>query len=218
VNPSLLILEDEPLAQEIYKDALSSDFSLRFVETLKDLTDEMEDDSKDHPDILVCDVFVEDGNFVNFLETKKDQFPVERTFVISGVPERDLIERCLSLGVYDYLSKPISWDLFRVKCSRMLDNNGLATMQLLPVKMSVVHEGSESDELTANEWKILNHLLLQTGYRCSRDSLSMAIWNEPPKGKKLDFHMVNLRKKLQPLDLTIEACELGFVRLFSNGR
>ena len=55
MSRSLLILEDEPLAREIYKDALGDDFDLSFVETLKDLDLELNKKEQADPDILILD-------------------------------------------------------------------------------------------------------------------------------------------------------------------
>lgn len=98
-NPSVLIVEDDPIASSVLSDYLSDSFKLRSVSRGEDVIQYYSKDT----DIVILDRKLEDTNGGRVAMRIKQKDPQALILVVSGVdPENDILD----LPIDDYLKKP----------------------------------------------------------------------------------------------------------------
>ncbi len=161
----------------------------------------------EHPDLLVLDVMLPKMNGYEVLKELRSRGNRTPVLMLSAKGlERDKILG-LDLGADDYVAKPFGLAelLARVKAVlRRRFPEGGQVVQCGEVSVDLgakraTRGGSEVD-LTAQEFRLLAHLLAQPGRVFSRDELLSGAWGFDYQGtaRTVDTFMRQLRQKLEP--------------------
>lgn len=212
-NKLLWILEDDDDACFVYREALSPKYDLQAFKSLEELkTHAMQ--AGPGPDLLIADLSLPDGNFLNYLKSTPQVKARAPFMVVSGLDEIDLLRGCFEEGAIDYISKPFNQKELLVKLERFFarqtngggfsENTQIEGVEIDPIKVSVTRAGHGQVTLTAKELQIFAILKRDSGRYVARNSLIKEIWGDTQvSAKTLDVHLFNLRKKISELGLEI---------------
>lgn len=119
--PRLLIVEDEPLLAEMYRDSFK-EAGFRVV-SVPDIESALKEIEVRSPDLIVLDILLLDENGLSLMEKIKEQKKNIPFFVLSNYDDHETIEKAFKLGAKDYLLKTdfTSLELIR-KIKRYLEN------------------------------------------------------------------------------------------------
>lgn len=104
----ILIAEDEPAAGRYLKslvEQLGAEFTAAVVQNGGEALDQIR---RDPPDLVLTDVQMPVLDGIGLLEVLRREFPAVATVIVSGYQEFEYARKALSLGVADYLLKPVS--------------------------------------------------------------------------------------------------------------
>ncbi|MBC8012450.1 MAG: two-component system response regulator CreB [Burkholderiales bacterium] len=229
MNPSILIIEDEPAIADTLLYALATEgFSPRWCGTAREGLEAL------HAQpfaLLVLDVGLPDANGFELckqLRASGHELPI--IFLTSRASEIDRIVG-LEIGGDDYLTKPFSPRELtaRVKVilrrirpnsvgefvSNLVTNPAAASAPTTPppaasastpfvldeARCRITYRGHALD-LTRIEFRLLKTFLAQPGRVFTRDQLLAAAWDEPEASldRTVDAHVKTLRAKLRAVD------------------
>ncbi len=200
----VFILEDDKSWQFVYQETLGMRFGIKIFSTLEELEKALEAQTK--PFILLADLKLQDRSFLSYLREHPDLPKLAKILVISSTDEVDILEECYSLGVSDYLTKPINTHELVVKTKRLFD---LATYKnslgLQIDRMSNRITYHETDvQLTPREFQILNYLIERGDAGVQKEELLQSIWkNTNVTSNTVEVHICNIRKKLDAIGFEI---------------
>ncbi len=110
-KPRILIVDDEEQARENLKNFLSPMYECD-IEEAHDGESAIEMVKKMQPDIILLDVRMPGVDGIRAIEEIKQISPDSRIIVISGHGTPDVVSKAMALGAFDYLVKPIDFELF----------------------------------------------------------------------------------------------------------
>lgn len=131
------------------------------------------------------------------------------TVVVSSARDEAFIRSCFERGGLDFFSYPFNRNEFIVKIDRyvevMRQRRAVEALRLDPLTMTVVHAKGCTESLTSKEFQILT-LFREQRFHVSRDDLAVKVWGgrEGVNTKTIDIHLLNLRRKLAPIGLSIQ--------------
>jgi DNA-binding response OmpR family regulator len=159
------------------------------------------------PDLIILDVMMPQLNGYEVLEELKSRGSRLPVIVLSARGmERDKVTG-LDLGADDYLVKPFSLQelLARIRSvlrRRERDEPSSLTFAdtVIDMKKKTVLRAGQPVELTAQEFKLLAHLVSNPGRTLSRDELLSAAWGYGYEGtaRTVDNFVSQLRSKFEP--------------------
>jgi DNA-binding response OmpR family regulator len=203
-------LEDSFESRQVFEEILELRFAIQSFENLCSFEAHWQS-SVEKPDLVIADLRLPDGNFLNFIRNqtaKKRVFPA--FIVISSVDDVDIIRASFDHGALDYLVKPIKKTELLVKIERLLktdlppEHDSEEKIEIDPIRMIVKKSEGPQIKLTAKELKIFTLIYESEGNRTSRAYLFEKVWGEIPNSEKtLDVHLSNLRQKIIELGLEI---------------
>lgn len=202
---TVYILEDDQNWQIVYKEALGYKFDLRLFYNIHDLTEALTSNSE--PFVLVADLTLENESFLCYLRAHPQLPKIAKIIVVSANDRPDILEECFSLGVFDYLTKPINTQELTVKIKRLVETSeakrtfmGLSIDRL---SNRVFYNDSEL-QLTPREFQIVNYLLDRGESGIPKQELQQCIWkNTNVTSNTIEVHVCNLRKKLGTIGFDI---------------
>jgi DNA-binding response OmpR family regulator len=156
-------------------------------------------------DVISLDVMIPRGDgFAVCRELRRRRVPTP----VLMLTARDAVEdrvRGLESGADDYLAKPFAFVEFvarlRALARRHLPARA-AVLEAGPIRLDtsahVAHAGGSALELTAKEFAILEHFLLNQGLLLSREQVLEAVWGYDAGGDSnlVDVYVARLRRKL----------------------
>src|SRR5690606_4404143 len=124
--------------------------------------------------------------------------------MLTAHQEQTDVVKGLSLGADDYLAKPFEGQelLARVKArlrNRGVDGKSLQVADLvLNTETMQVHRGEREIQLTPQEFRLLEYLMLNANRVLSRDMILSRIWQTTPdiETRVVDVYIGYLRKKI----------------------
>ncbi len=133
-------------------------------------------------------------------------------FIISGQSPDSALQKCLSAGADDFLSKPYNPDhlLLKVlnaqtKLRFMIGSMMEFGVKLVPEAKLVSRDGIKV-KLTNREYSIMETLLSLPEEILSREKLIKEMADDEITARTIDVHVSSLRKKIVKLELEIETC------------
>jgi DNA-binding response OmpR family regulator len=220
------ILEDDAEALLVYQEILSFRYHLRFFETLRKLEDALSTLNKnpkelDGPSLLVADLWLPDGNFLDFLGDEKVTTLLSSPFfVVSSCDDIDVLRACFEEGALDYLTKPFTRTELIVKIERIFRKNVSQKIQdkqepkaldpqdhviFSPEQFSLKRGDDIVTQLTPKELQIFSILHRARGNKVSRSEIQEQVWNTiSVTPKAFDVHLFNLRKKLSRVNMQVQ--------------
>ena len=153
-NPTILIVEDEP----VFRDSLS-DYLGRFSEniiTAESSYEAMEKvDAIESLDIKILDIDLPGEKGVDLLPKLNEKFPDSQTIMVTAYDDFDYVTKSFDNNVFDYILKPIDLQILVNKISRAIQIKGLKKL-MATLSVSVFESMCKQERLS-----IMNELVRQ---------------------------------------------------------
>jgi two-component system, OmpR family, response regulator len=174
-------------------------------------------------DAIVLDLALPDRNGLTVLQALRKEGRSTPVIILTGANDSASTVRALDAGADDYVTKPIVVEEFRARMRALVRRGGARrTEQLTAGNLTLNRLTREAlvngapCELTAKEFQLLEHFLLNHGQVVTRPQLLESVWDMhfDPGSNVVDVHVTRLRKKLEKAgaDLKITARRgMGFV-------
>ena len=201
----ILIADDEPDILEILKYNLVKEGYE--VTTAKDGDEAIAKANTVQPDLVILDIMMPRKNGVEVCEILRAQPKFKDTLILflTALSDEATQIKGLTTGADDYVSKPISQQVFVSKVnalfrrlgkkeSKVMDHNGLI---IDPEKYLVTYEGKEH-MLAKKEFELLHLLASKPGRVFLRNEILSQVWgNDVIVGDRtIDVHIRKIRQKL----------------------
>lgn len=201
LNRLVWILEDDPGMRAVISQSLASEYRVQEFSSIEAFEEALK--NSERPDLLLADLRLGEGSFLNFLQRREaplsKEFPF---FVITGSDDRISFEQCMAMGASDFLTKPFGKAALAGKVGLLLGQN--APFGLDPATFVATHHGRRSKTLTSKEFQILSTLRSAPGMAMTRQEIQDSVWSELHVGNKtFDVHLYNLRRKISGIGITI---------------
>ena len=174
-------------------------------------------------DAIVLDLALPDRNGLTVLQALRKEGKTTPVLVLTGTKESATTVRALDTGADDYLTKPIVIEEFRARMRALVRRGGAKRTEQIAcgnvvvnrLTREVVVDGKPCN-LTANEYQLVEHFMLNRGVVVSRAELLEKVWDMhfDPGSNVVDVHVTRLRKKLDgaKADVKITAKRgMGFI-------
>ncbi len=202
---TLWILEDDEALQELYRDILATEGELRFFFAQKDLFEAWEESPLEkRPDLVLADLSVRDGSFVDYLKKARDEGGVPFQYlIVTGFDDLEALKLSFDTGAHDYITKPFGKNELLMKVRKIL-TEVTPDVRLDATSFRLIRGSRQSEPLTSREFQIITLFKQAPERTLPKEDLYRKIWNETQViNKTLDVHIFNLRKKIQPLGVEI---------------
>lgn len=205
----LWIIEDMEDLQPIYKNILQSNqFNITFFKSF-DLFSKAYQDIKNHPDLIIADIMLEDGHFFKLLNEADISLNIPY-MVISSCDDMETFRNAFQAGAIDYILKPFNQNEIRAKVERHLlqieerNHETSKSLEALNLDLSL---------FTNKECKIIESFNVREDKTLHRSEIVKIIWkNIAIHPNTLDVHIYNLRKKLKEYNYGIKAIGNGLFK------
>ena len=174
-------------------------------------------------DAIVLDLTLPDRNGLTVLQALRKEGRNTPVLILTGSNDSASTVRALDTGADDYVTKPIVVDEFRARMRALVRRGGATrtenltagNLSLNRLTRRVLVNGAEC-ELTAKEFQLLEHFLLNNGQVVSRPQLLEGVWDMhfDPGSNVVDVHVTRLRKKLEKAGANLKITArrgMGFV-------
>jgi len=174
-------------------------------------------------DAIVLDLALPDRHGLSILQALRKQGRTTPVIVLTGSSDSASTVRALDTGADDYVTKPLVIEEFRARMCALVRRGGATRTEQLAggnvvlnrLTRQVYVNGAEC-QLTAKEFQLLEHFLLNRDQVVSRAQLLEKVWDMhfDPGSNVVDVHVTRLRKKLEKsgADVKIAARRgMGFV-------
>lgn len=157
-------------------------------------------------DLLLLDVNLPDGCGLDFCEEISDKMDFPVVFLTANDTEEDMIKGFES-GCDDYISKPFSIDILKLKINAILKRKGGETKNIFKYKdlkidfdSRKVYKKEEEIYLTVTEYKLLELLSKNKGRAMTKEIILDKLWDN--NGNYVDENTLSvnirrLRKKIE---------------------
>jgi two-component system, OmpR family, alkaline phosphatase synthesis response regulator PhoP len=201
----VLIADDEPDILEILKYNLEKEGYQ--VSTAKDGNEALDKAKQYQPDLIVLDMMMPKKNGLEVLELLRLQPTFKDTLImfLTALNDETTQLRGFSTGADDYVSKPVSTNVFVSKVNALFrrvkkpENNKLINEELIidPERFVVEYKGQQII-LAKKEFELLYLLAKKPGRVFLRNEILSEIWgNDVIVGDRtIDVHIRKIRQKL----------------------
>jgi two-component system, OmpR family, response regulator AdeR len=204
---------------------LGREYSLQAFSLLRDLErmlSECKRQDLEQPDLLLTEVYLQDGSLIDFLEAPTTALPP--FMIVSTTSTPQTIVECLKRGAEDYFLKPLNANLLRSKIERFFDVKRLEKMkQNIGLQLDrfgmTAKTKKHSATLTVKEFQILTRLLDAYPEGIGRHKVIQGIWRDVNVvSKTFDVHLFHLRRKLETLGFEIRFDRTLYFLTSSKGK
>ena len=174
-------------------------------------------------DAIVLDLALPDTNGLTVLQALRKAGKTTPVIVLTGTKESASTVRALDTGADDYLTKPIVIEEFRARMRALVRRGGAkrteqitcGNVNLNRLRREVVIAGKVC-ALTAKEFQLVEHFIMNRGTVVSRAELLEKVWDMhfDPGSNVVDVHVTRLRKKLDKAGADVKIVSrrgMGFV-------
>jgi two-component system OmpR family response regulator len=158
-------------------------------------------------DVLVLDVQLPKKNGLMLAAELRREGSTVPILMLTARDSTEDVVRGLDSGADDYLTKPFAFDVLLARV-RALGRRGsaavaAATLRFADLEMDRVHHravrGGRPLDLTAREFRLLEHFLTRPEEIVTRTDLLEKVWDMSfdPGSNVVDVHVSNLRRKLE---------------------
>lgn len=204
--PVAILIEDERQIRRFVRTALEAEgWNVFETDTLRQgLTDA----GTRHPDLIILDLGLPDGDGMDFLRDLREWSKVPVIVLSARVGEQDKIE-ALDTGADDYLTKPFGVGelLARVRAaSRRRNDVGGALGAIfefgdvkIDLSLRTVHKRGTAVHLTPIEYRLLTLLVTNSGKVLTHRQILREVWgpSHSEDGHYVRVYMGHLRQKLE---------------------
>lgn len=218
----LWILEDDSSTTFMMEEILNIRYQLRFFPSFSAFDEELlklqntspgTQYSEEWPDLVIVDLYLQDGFFLNYYnEDKRKKMPRFPFMVLSYADDLDILRTCFEQGALDFIVKPFRKGHLIVKIEQALkknSNSSLENLSQLPSHIPIPHMIKDypghfplSEDtlsiLTEKELQILFLFLQSTHSSITREDILKHAWNRVNvHPSTINVHIHNLRRKIQ---------------------
>ena len=157
-------------------------------------------------DAIVLDLALPDTNGLTVLQALRKEGRTTPVLILTGTKESATTVRALDTGADDYLTKPIVIEEFRARMRALVRRGGAKRTEQITcgnvnvnrLRREVVVAG-KACALTAKEFQLVEHFMMNRGTVVSRAELLEKVWDMhfDPGSNVVDVHVTRLRKKLE---------------------
>lgn len=208
------VIEDDPGSQFVLSEMFDVRYELKlhsdlqsFLESWRGLGSTTDPHA---PDLLLADLRLPDGNFLDVLESPTGKALVSSvsTVVVSSLDDMDVLRRCFALGAHDYITKPFRKAELIVKVERFLEAKASPPLSQLveldPMSLAVQSRDGRRVLTTPKEFQILSAIVDGGSEGIHRADILKKIWNSVNVNPNtFDVHLTHLRKKLLTIGVQI---------------
>lgn len=200
----ILVAEDDDLFRDLVCDILKKE-GYKPIEAKdgKEAIDKFFGNEK--IDLVLLDVMMPKYNGWEVLAEirERDYTPV---IMLTALEDEKHEVKGFKIGADDYITKPFSYEVFRVRIKRFIDKIRQQSMEALQYGMIEVNQGAKEVkvngikiELNRKEYQLLNYLMKNKGWVLTREQLLDGVWGYDFDGdiRTVDAHIKMLRGKLQ---------------------
>ena len=205
----ILLVEDDEIISKSIKQYLENwDFEVKQARDFKNITNEF---NKCNAHIVLLDLILPfyDGFYWCKEIRKISNVPI---VFLSSASDNMNIVMAVNMGGDDFISKPFNVGVLLAKIQAILRrtydmSNGISILEhkgiILNLNDFTLSYRDKSIELTKNEFRILETLLVNKGKIVSRDTLMMKLWQDDNyvEENTLTVNVTRLRKKLEDLGI-----------------
>ena len=205
----ILLVEDDEIISKSIKQYLENwDFEVKQARDFKNITNEF---NKCNAHIVLLDLILPfyDGFYWCKEIRKISNVPI--VFLSSASNNMNIV-MAVNMGGDDFISKPFNVSVLLAKIQAILRRtydmpNGISILEhkgiILNLNDFTLSYRDKSIELTKNEFRILETLLVNKGKIVSRDTLMMKLWQDDNyvEENTLTVNVTRLRKKLEDLGI-----------------
>jgi len=119
-NYTIVVIEDDPLVNNIVKDILSAKYTR--VETFTDANKGLDELHMISPDLILLDIFLGHANGLDILETLRKQGYTVPVIMMTAFSDIKMAVRAMKLGAEDFIVKPLDLEQLEVSVDRSLKN------------------------------------------------------------------------------------------------
>lgn len=207
---TILITEDERFIRSNIKNTLEQDY---FVKEAGDVKEALKIFQKEAIDLCLIDVNLPDydGFYLCRKIREKSQIPI---IFLTVKDDEESILKGLSLGADDYITKPFSLRILKMRIWAQLRRNAPPVNDQshiiqcgeysLNLKTYTLSQKGTDIKITKTEYEILKRLMKSSGCLVSRERLLAEIWDIHGNyidNNTLSVHISRLRRKLMTDDL-----------------
>lgn len=204
----LLVEDDEIISKSIMQHLENWDFEVITARDFKNITNEF---TECNAHIVLLDLILPfyDGFYWCKEIRKISNVPI---VFLSSASDNMNIVMAVNMGGDDFISKPFNVSVLLAKIQAILRRtyvmpNGISILEhkgiILNLNDFTLSYRDKSIELTKNEFRILETLLVNKGKIVSRDTLMMKLWQDDNyvEENTLTVNVTRLRKKLEDLGI-----------------
>ena len=204
----LLVEDDEIISKSIMQHLENWDFEVITARDFKNITNEF---TECNAHIVLLDLILPfyDGFYWCKEIRKISNVPI---VFLSSASDNMNIVMAVNMGGDDFISKPFNVSVLLAKIQAILRRtydmpNGISILEhkgiILNLNDFTISYRDKSIELTKNEFRILETLLVNKGKIVSRDTLMMKLWQDDNyvEENTLTVNVTRLRKKLEDLGI-----------------
>ena len=205
----ILLVEDDEIISKSIKQYLENwDFEVKQARDFKNITNEF---TECNAHIVLLDLILPfyDGFYWCKEIRKISNVPI---VFLSSASDNMNIVMAVNMGGDDFISKPFNVSVLLAKIQAILRRtydmpNGISILEhkgiILNLNDITLSYRDKSIELTKNEFRILETLLVNKGKIVSRDTLMMKLWQDDNyvEENTLTVNVTRLRKKLEDLGI-----------------
>lgn len=198
-NKSIWILEDDKGCQFVYEQILDFRYNTTYLDSISELREKVSSmDEKSKPALVIADLVLKDGNFLNFLSTDSSDKMFDIPFiVVSSIDDIDALRFCFNEGALDYLTKPFKKNELLVKIENALSNQQKAFVEYEKSVLTI--DGVKVEGLTSKQTQLLSLFANSQNRIVNRNDILEKVWGDTTvHPKTVDVHLYNLRRKLHP--------------------
>lgn len=202
----LIVEDDRVIAKAIYKQVQSWGYEAGMVE---DFSKVLETFAQFHPQLVLLDISLPFYNGYHWCTEIRRVSKVPIIFISSNSDNMNIV-MAMNMGADDFIAKPFDLNVLTAKVqallrrtydfsndSNLLEHGGL----LLNISDATVSSDGKREELTRNEFRILQLLMEQHGTVVSRERIMQALWESDSfiDDNTLSVNVTRLRRKLETL-------------------
>lgn len=205
----ILLVEDDEIISKSIKQYLENwNFEVKQARDFKNITNEL---TECNAHIVLLDLILPfyDGFYWCKEIRKISNVPI---VFLSSASDNMNIVMAVNMGGDDFISKPFNVSVLLAKIQAILRRtydmpNGISILEhkgiILNLNDFTLSYRDKSIELTKNEFRILETLLVNKGKIVSRDTLMMKLWQDDNyvEANTLTVNVTRLRKKLEDLGI-----------------
>ncbi len=207
-SAAIWAIEDDPGMQLVIEEILAPVFKLRLFSKVDDFRQALNNAPAGSVDLVLADLMLPERSFLSLMKSEESprlhDVPV---IVVSSLQDIETLRFCFAFGVKDYITKPFPGAELIAKVEKALGPGSQAQSDrtvLDKLTKTVIRLGKRSDSLTSREFEILTAIHDAANQSLSRADLLQKVWGATRlSAKALDVHLVNLRRKIQPLGLDV---------------